>query len=71
MGDGVSPLKDKDSGNTFSQDKEKATLLNEQFQSVFSQLSSLKLSQLCIDKLQDYFSARIPKRFQCSYPKMP
>ena len=67
---GVSPLKDKDSGNTFSQNKDKANLLNKQFQSVFSQLSPLKLSQLCIDKLQDYFSVRIPKRFQCNYPKM-
>ena len=57
---GVSPLKDKDSGNTFSQNKDKANLLNKQFQSVFSQLSPLKLSQLCIDKLQDYFSVRIP-----------
>ena len=55
----------------FSQNKDKATLLNKQFQSVFSQLSPLKLSQLCIDKLQDYFSGRIPKKFQCNYPKMP
>ena len=68
---GVSPLKDKDSGIMFSQNKDKATLLNKQFQSVFSQLSPLKLSQLCIDKLQDYFSGRIPKKFQCNYPKMP
>ena len=68
---GVSPLKDKDSGIIFSQNKDKATLLNKQFQSVFSQLSPLKLSQLCIDKLQDYFSGRIPKKFQCNYPKMP
>ena len=68
---GVSPLKDKDSGIMFSQNKDKATVLNKQFQSVFSQLSPLKLSQLCIDKLQDYFSGRIPKKFQCSYPKMP
>ena len=68
---GVSPLKDKDSGNTFSQNKDKATILNKQFQSVFSQLSPLKLSQLCIDKLQDYFSVHIPKRFRCIYPKMP
>ena len=42
---GVSPLKDKYSGNTFSQNKDKATLLNKQFQSVFSQLSPLKPSQ--------------------------
>ena len=28
---GVSPLKDKDSGNTFSQNKDKATLLNNSF----------------------------------------
>ena len=68
---GVSPLKDKDSGIMLSQNKDKATLLNKQFQSVFSQLSPLKLSQLCIDKLQDYFSGRIPKKFQCNYPKMP
>ena len=68
---GVSPLKDKVSGTTFSQSKDKATLLNKQFQSVFSQLSPLKLLQLCIDKLQDYFSVRIPQQFQCNYPKMP
>ena len=68
---GVSPLMDKDSGIMFSQNKDKATLLNKQFQSVFSQLSPLKLSQLCIDKLQDYFFGRIPKKFQCDYPKMP
>ena len=68
---GVS-LKDKDSGVTsmFSENKDKATLLNQQFQSVFSQLSPLKLSQFCIDKLQDYFSGRIPKKFQCNYPNM-
>ena len=28
---GVSPLKDKDLGNTFSQNKDEATLLNKQF----------------------------------------
>ena len=64
------PLKDKDSGSTFSQNNDKATLLNKQIQSVFSQLSPAKLSQLCIDKLQDYFSVCIHKIFLCSYPKM-
>ena len=68
---GVSPLMDKVLGTTFSQNKDKATLLNKQFQSVFSQFSPLKLHQLCIDKLQDYFSVLIPNQFQCNYPKMP
>ena len=67
---GVSLLEDKGFGTSFSENNDKATLLNKQFQSVFSQLSSLKFSQLhvCIDKLQNYFSARIPKLFQCNYP---
>ena len=55
-------FKDKDTGIVFSKNKDKATLLNIQFQSVFSQFS---LSS--IDKLKDYF----PQRFQCSYSKIP
>ena len=48
---GVSPLEDKGTNTAFSQNKDKANLLNKQFPSGFSQLSILRLSQLCIDKL--------------------
>ena len=66
------PLTDKDSGIIFSKKNvDKDTLFNKQFQSVYSQQSHVKLSQLCIDKIQGYLSARKPKRFQCSYRNKP
>ena len=68
---GVSPLKDPSTNATFSQNKEKANILNRQFQSVFSQLSPLKLGQICIDKLQFYFNMNVPDKFKCNYPTMP
>ena len=67
----VSPLKDPSTNATFSQNKEKANILNRQFQSVFSQLSPLKLGQICIDKLQFYFNMNVPDKFKCNYPTMP
>ena len=68
---GVSPLKDPSTNSTSSQNKEKANILNRQFQSVFSQLSPLKLGQICIDKLQQYFNDNVPEKFKCNYPQMP
>ena len=53
-----------------TENKAKATILNLQFQSVFSQLSSLRLGQLCIDKIQDLFE-EIPENIKCKYPVMP
>ena len=67
----VSTLKDPSTNATFSQNKEKANILNRQFQSVFSQLSPLKLGQICIDKLQLYFNMNVPDKFKCNYPTMP
>ena len=68
---GVSPLKDPSTNTTFSQNKEKANILNRQFRSVFSQLSPLKLGQICIDKLQFYLNMNVPDKFKCNYPTMP
>ena len=68
---GVSPLNDPRTNQTSSINKEKANILNRQFQSVFSQLSPLKLGQICTDKLQQYFNRNIPDKFKCSYPQMP
>ena len=68
---GVSPLKDPNTNTTSSLNKEKANILNRQFQSVFSQLSPLKLGQICIDKLQLYFNQHLPDKFKCNYPQMP
>ena len=48
----------------------KATILNLQFQSGFSQLSPLRLGQLCIDKIQDLFE-EIRENVKCKYPVMP
>ena len=39
----------------FTENKAKATFLNLQFQSVFSQLSPLRLGQFCIDKIRELF----------------
>ena len=68
---GVSPLKDPNTNTTSSLNKEKANILNRQFQSVFSQLSPLKLGQICIDKLQLYFNQHLSDKFKCNYPQMP
>ena len=68
---GVSPLKDPSTNTTSSLNKEKANILNRQFQSVSSQLSLLKLGQICIDKLQLYFDQHLPDKFICNYPQMP
>ena len=50
---------------TFFHKKDNANLLNKQFLPVISPLSPIKLGQLCIDNLHDFFSER--ERFQCSY----
>ena len=68
---GVSPLNDPRTNQTSSINEEKANILNRQFQSVFSQLSPLKLGQICTDKLQQYFNRNIPDTFKCSYTQMP
>ena len=68
---GVSPLMDPSTNMTCSQNKDKANILNRQFQSVFSQLAPLKLGQICLDKLQQYFNQNIPEKFKCKYPQMP
>ena len=67
---GVSPLKNPNTNTTSSLNKEKANILNREFQSVLSQLSPLKLGQICIDKLQLYFNQHLPDKFTCNYPQM-
>ena len=62
---------DPSTNMTCSQNKDKANILNRQFQSVFSQLAPLKLGQICLDKLQQYFNQNIPEKFKCKYPQMP
>ena len=66
---GISTLKDKSKNILVTENKEKATILNKQFQSVFSQLSPLRLGQLCIEKVQEIFE-RIPENLKCKYPIM-
>ena len=50
----ISPFMDK-SKNILVTENKKATILNKQFQSVFSQLFHLRLDQLCIEKVQEIF----------------
>ena len=50
---GISTLYDKKESSLVNENKAKANILNLQFQSVFSQLSPLRLGQICIDKIQD------------------
>ena len=61
----VSPLKDCLTGTLKSNDREKADVLNRQFQSVFSGSSPLSLKQLCMQRLRHLN----PKKF-CTYPLM-
>ena len=67
---GISTLTDKTKNSLVTENKEKATILNKQFQSVFSQLSPLRLGQLYIEKVQEIFE-RIPENLKCKYPIMP
>ena len=67
---GISSPFDKKENTLVTENKAKATLLNLQFQSVFSQLSPLRLGQLCIDKIQELFE-NIPQNLKCKYPLMP
>ena len=60
----------KKESTSVNENKAKATLLNLQFQSVFSQLSPLRLDQIRIDKIQDLFE-NIPENLKCKYPTMP
>ncbi|MES9994057.1 MAG: reverse transcriptase family protein, partial [Candidatus Thiodiazotropha sp.] len=67
---GISTLFDKNQKEMVTENKSKATILNLQFQSVFSQLSPLRLGQLCIEKVQDFLD-NIPENFKSKYPVMP
>ena len=67
---GISTLYDKKESTSVNENKAKATLLNLQFQSIFSQLSLLHLGQICSDKIQDLFE-NIPENLKCKYPSMP
>ena len=67
---GISSPFDKKENTLVTENKAKATLLNLQFRSVFSQLSPLRLGQLCIDKIQELFE-NIPQNLKCKYPLMP
>ena len=53
-----------------TENKAKATLLNLPFQYVFSQLSPLRLGQLCVGKIQELLE-NIPQNLKCKYPLMP
>ena len=52
---GISSLFDKKENTLVTENKAQATLLNLQFQSIFSQLSLLRFGQHCIDKIQELF----------------
>ena len=66
---GISALIDKSQNILATEQKAKATILNKQFQSVFSQLSPLRLGQLCKEKVQEIFEIA-PENLRCKYPIM-
>ena len=67
----ISTLLDENQhAETVTENKAKANILNQQFQSVFSKLSPLRLGQLYIDKVQDSFDD-VPENLKCKYSIMP
>ena len=68
----ISTLKDKENNTLHSDNVEKANLLNQQqFQSVFSRLSPLRLGQLSAQIIQKLFHENIPENLQSLCPPMP
>ena len=74
---GVAPLKKEGGGGVLhTENKVKATILNEQFQCVFTPKSPLSMSQICQQSVDNYISkGKInPSSNQChdeKYPTMP
>ena len=74
---GISAPIHKSQNILVTEQKAKATILNKQFQSVFffffffffSQLSPLRLGQLCIEKVQEIFEIA-PENLRCKYSVM-
>ena len=62
----VSPLKDPVSGILKTNKHDKASTLNNQFQSVFTPKSPLSLKQNCLQKLKNLY----PSSY-CKHPQMP
>ena len=68
---GISSLKDSEE-NLHSGNVKKANLLNSQFQSVFSCLSSHpRLGQLCVQNIQNVFQENVPEDIKPLCPTMP
>ncbi len=74
---GISPLKRPGNDNLFTSNTDKANILNEQFQSVFTPTSPLSLAQLTQNSIHNSLSQgrlsenHIPDQYRPQYPKMP
>ena len=72
---GIPPL--KQNGNLHTETKEKANILNQQFQSVFTPLAPLSLQELSLMKVQDLVDDKVispgalPVDLRNSTPLMP
>ena len=72
---GIPPL--KQNGNLHTETKEKANILNQQFQSVFTPLAPLSLQELSLMKVQDLVDDKVispgalPEDLRNSTPLMP
>ena len=68
---GVSPLKYSSTDTLLTGNSDKASLLNRQFQSVFSKMSPLNLSQTCLQYVQGLSLDDRFEHLKCKYPLMP
>ena len=68
---GVSPLKDSSTDTLLTGNSDKASLLNREFQSVFSKMSPLNLSQTCLQYVQGLSLDDRFEHLKCKYPLMP
>jgi hypothetical protein len=67
---GIAPLKDA-TGSIKSDNSDKATILNQQFCSVFSKPTPLSLKHQCSKKIRETHKEETPEDIRSPYPTMP
>ena len=67
----ISSLRDSADNMLYSENIKKANILNQQFKTVFTRLSPLRLWQVCTQIIQSLFHDNLPDDWKSSCPSMP